>query len=591
MTFLDGPFAEMRPCLPSDWLADATWPPPEAVRRSFGVMTAEFDASVRPPKTVGSGFYSARSVVLLAGWPSPCLVGACAQFDSPEHALAHGLVTLDARAVPTAAPREGDPKLTEVRLIPLRPLWSGALKNTLFYSVAASCWMLLIAAPGRHRSTRLLNRLCDQCFATLAIAGALWLGWVIDLAHTDPWIAFTPPTRFAWTASSACLALGLGYTLLQVSLRLRLALRVARGQCHRCAYQCSNGAVHCSECGALQQEHRDHAASRLIQTLSRRLTPARALAACSVMAALLAIGLVVTNMRRSMLRADARLHAAAMIGDMAELEAALQEGASPNAPDPMFVRRGLPSPSPLSVAVFAGHFNCAILLVESGADANAVNPAGYSVLYFAVAHPELTTLLLNRGADARACASRETSALVQAAGLCKLRSVRALLVAGAAANDQCVHDALRAATAFVMDTEHIDIEETGLPADRVQEAVVLELLRHTDSGHDDFGAEILLAVAKLGFVDAARAMLASGANPHARTSDGATTLMNAASSGSLEMVSLLLACGVDVHATDASDRKARDYASQAPDTNAHNIARIESLLVKDDARDVKTPKD
>jgi hypothetical protein len=89
---------------------------------------------------------------------------------------------------------------------------------------------------------------------------------------------------------------------------------------------------------------------------------------------------------------------ASKAGDKAGVEAALTQGASVNAVDPL----GPPGQTtPLGIAAAGGHANVAALLLDHGANVNGADGLGQSPLHMAAEHGsnEVAKLLLDRGAN------------------------------------------------------------------------------------------------------------------------------------------------------------------------------------------------
>jgi ankyrin repeat protein len=118
--------------------------------------------------------------------------------------------------------------------------------------------------------------------------------------------------------------------------------------------------------------------------------------------------------------------AASKAGDRAGVEAALIQGASVNAVDPLAV----PSLTPLGLAAYYGHENVAAFLIERGANVTARDGLDDTPLHVAAEHgsTNVAKLLLDRGADANARDFLGTSPLGFAA-LRGHKSVAALLLA------------------------------------------------------------------------------------------------------------------------------------------------------------------
>lgn len=108
---------------------------------------------------------------------------------------------------------------------------------------------------------------------------------------------------------------------------------------------------------------------------------------------------------------DARLVAAAMSGDIAEVAGALAEGACPDA------RADASEETALMWAAGSGDVACVRRLLDVGADARAMTSRGQTPLSAAVVggHADVVRLLVARGADVNACSPVAGTALRRAA--------------------------------------------------------------------------------------------------------------------------------------------------------------------------------
>lgn len=91
----------------------------------------------------------------------------------------------------------------------------------------------------------------------------------------------------------------------------------------------------------------------------------------------------------------APLHDAVGAGDVEQVEALLDDGASPDQP-------GDNGETPLTLAILAGHGDVAMMLLEGGAAVGARNRGGFTPLHAAAyaGTPAVAAALLERGADA-----------------------------------------------------------------------------------------------------------------------------------------------------------------------------------------------
>lgn len=116
-------------------------------------------------------------------------------------------------------------------------------------------------------------------------------------------------------------------------------------------------------------------------------------------------------------------------GDVAATARLLNSGANPNMPDDGF--------SPLMQALQRRHDDVAHLLVDKGANVNAVGPFGNTPLLCAdLSNINLVSYLIQCGADVNAQNNLGRTALISAAGDLQADGVHTLLVHGANPNAQ-----------------------------------------------------------------------------------------------------------------------------------------------------------
>jgi cytochrome c len=146
----------------------------------------------------------------------------------------------------------------------------------------------------------------------------------------------------------------------------------------------------------------------------------------------------------------AALHDAAKRGDIAAIAAALDAGAKVNESDGIA--------TPLLYALNRQHLDAARLLVERGADVNAVSKLGGSPLMVAVAKNrlEFITLLLAHGADPNPNAGKQTPLHVAVKNGC-LDCVTALVEAGAGVNARTADSFARTPLHLARFYEHSEI--------------------------------------------------------------------------------------------------------------------------------------
>ena len=130
---------------------------------------------------------------------------------------------------------------------------------------------------------------------------------------------------------------------------------------------------------------------------------------------------------QSELRIYAGLHAAAAIGDAAEIERLIAAGQNPNVQDAH-------SRTPLHVAAHFGHQAAAAALLKGGANPNALDAQKYDIVTIAAVNNDVAMLrlALAGGTDPKAITSPYSgTALIAAAHLGHAEVVRVLIAAGA----------------------------------------------------------------------------------------------------------------------------------------------------------------
>lgn len=206
-------------------------------------------------------------------------------------------------------------------------------------------------------------------------------------------------------------------------------------------------------------------------------------------------------------------------GGLNKIKQALADGANPNAADQYgctalmrVLRRGP---------------RVAQVLVDAGADVNAVNDKGLSVLEWALSEEinlSLVQMLLAAGVDVRAPNDRGTTPLMQASRQdSEPETALALLAAGA---DPHARD------------------------------------------RDGYTALILWA-RETGGLPVVQALLAAGVEVNVATNAGMTALMYAARYGKPESTAALLAAGADANVRDNEGRTALVYARESLDSAAY----------------------
>jgi len=204
------------------------------------------------------------------------------------------------------------------------------------------------------------------------------------------------------------------------------------------------------------------------------------------------------------------------------------------------------------------------LLIDKGADVNAVNRRKTAPMHWAIHDEAKVRLLQGRGAaiDARQVEGR--TPLYQAASLANANGViRFLLEQGADANSKTVVGA----TPLMAAATRGNVE--GMKTLLAKKAAV-----NTQAGS---GATALLNAAASGNATAVKLLLENGANPNLTMKKGDTALMDAAISGVEESVRLLLNAGAEVNARGERGYTALMFAAAS---DAMTVGSVKRLLDK-----------
>ncbi|MEM9541047.1 MAG: ankyrin repeat domain-containing protein [Cyanobacteria bacterium P01_E01_bin.42] len=240
----------------------------------------------------------------------------------------------------------------------------------------------------------------------------------------------------------------------------------------------------------------------------------------------------------------------------------------------------------LSLAVNKGHYAIARLLVEAGADPNALNPLSRPLTKAVKdGNAETARFLMELGADpgARGLLSNNTL-LIEAADKGRTEIVRLLLEFGVDihADNNFQETALDLACATggveivrMLVTAGADVDRPG--RDRVPPLVMaaaspnrlrfLEKQGFVNEGDtlediDDRAAQIL------------QILLAADADPDAKSGNGSTALLITADRGSTEMVELLLAADADVNLSNERDKNANTPLIAAIENQHSEVAQL-----------------
>jgi len=212
------------------------------------------------------------------------------------------------------------------------------------------------------------------------------------------------------------------------------------------------------------------------------------------------------------------------------------------------------------------------LLLSAGVDPNGTNDYGAAALYAAVAESAdvgLVKKLIAAGANVNAALASGETAIMQAARLGSVETVRALLEAGADPN-----------------RSEINGGQTALmwAAAERHPQVTKELVDHkADVNAQSKTGFTALMFAARGDAESARILLAGGANPNATTKDwGQTALIIASTMGQTDVVQALMDKGADPNIRDTNGFVAVHAAvrdSQYGEDAAQRAAAVATLKV------------
>ncbi|KAL2797362.1 ankyrin repeat-containing domain protein [Aspergillus keveii] len=221
---------------------------------------------------------------------------------------------------------------------------------------------------------------------------------------------------------------------------------------------------------------------------------------------------------------------------------------------------------PLHIAALHGNAVSARLLLEAGANINAVAANGATALLMAVEDErryDVLVFLLSRGADTEIADSMGRTPLISAAALGKEETVRALLEHGASTKPEMCYGYTALLGA---------LRDPGYPR------IVQLLLKHgAEVDHRDIdGLTALRLACNFGDTEIMAILLEHGADVDAADPHGMTPLLQVAS-GSLEDArDLLLQHGADIHQYDDLGESVLDCAVQG---GQHDF--VQYLLEKD----------
>jgi ankyrin repeat protein len=226
--------------------------------------------------------------------------------------------------------------------------------------------------------------------------------------------------------------------------------------------------------------------------------------------------------------------------------------------------------TPLHLAVEKSSLEAVRLLLDQGADVNAVDRLGRSALLGAAtlsssssSSVDIVKLLIEREADVNA-SSVWQSPLLAAVLSGSVQCVQALINAGADVNQMCLNAVPGCSNvAAAVDAKFAQLAKLGVDtAERVQALAA----QCSTAQHSDKLQPLLMAAGTPAVV---RLLLAAGANVHATTAAGKTCLHIAAAAGyPAPVLCLLIKAGVNITAVDRNGRTAAELARAAGHTLA-----------------------
>jgi ankyrin repeat protein len=204
------------------------------------------------------------------------------------------------------------------------------------------------------------------------------------------------------------------------------------------------------------------------------------------------------------------------------------------------------------------------LLLDHGADVNAVNRRKSTPLLWALHDEAKVRLMIERGADIHARTTEGRTALYQAAMMGNSMPVLQLLLEKGAKVDS---KTLVGMTPLMAAASRANLE-------------VMRLLianKADVNGKNAAGATALMAAASTGSPQAVRMLLEKGADPNARTKRNESALADAATAGNEETVKLLLDRGAEVNVQDIRGYSPLLYAAGS---DAMRVGIVKMLLAK-----------
>lgn len=257
-----------------------------------------------------------------------------------------------------------------------------------------------------------------------------------------------------------------------------------------------------------------------------------------VLRLLIAAGADVNKGVRDRAYIDTPLGEAIWTRDTDSVRTLLEAGANANPPGDSY----------LSLATARGDARVLQMLLEAGADVNAVDGNGDTALLHAARakNPESLQILLAAGAQVNLTNKKGETALMRAAFVGNVPHVAALLAAGA---DKTLRNADGLTAAEIITHITISRHSPAMEYPLGQEMAYTAIYGHLNGIPSAELTPLIQAVLMRNPQDVS-ALLAGGADVNAASALGRTALMMAADTHQLEMVELLLSAGADVHARD-----------------------------------------
>ncbi len=224
----------------------------------------------------------------------------------------------------------------------------------------------------------------------------------------------------------------------------------------------------------------------------------------------------------------------------------------------------------LSLALTHGHSDLAKALIREGADVHdkvGYYGYGFTMLMCAADDIEVTQMILDKGVNVNDNSNgMGTTALMSAASSGNVEIVKLLLAKGADVNlvdydgdtalsltsDSEIEGLLRAAGAIDMQEQLAKV--SAILAKMKGKRGVTEMQALVDTGNinkmDEEGRTSLMWAARYGYLDIVNILIECGVNVSMGDVDGNTSLMRASYNGHLDVVKALIAAGVDLESKD-----------------------------------------